>query len=85
MVLRSLCVSGLSNIRHPLSGGPAEVHDASACAPAAFNHGSVPFIQSHREAFSVLLQMDAQRLTGKASAPFLQRQAPGLPASLVAD
>lgn len=52
MDLRSLGVSGLSNIRHPLSGGPAEVHDASACAPAAFIHGSALFIQSHLEAFS---------------------------------
>ena len=51
---------GPFNIRHPLSGGPAEVHDVSACAPAAFNHGSALFIQSHLEAFSaasVLLRM----------------------------
>lgn len=60
MDLRSLGVSGLSHIRHPLSGGPAEVHDASACAPAALSHGSALFIQSHLEAFSaasVLLRM----------------------------
>lgn len=50
--LRSLGVSSLVSITHSCSGNPTEVGQASACALAAFDHGSTLFIQSHIEQWS---------------------------------
>lgn len=44
-------ILGLSSIRHPLPGNPAEVGQALVCVRAALDHGSPLFTQSHLEAF----------------------------------